>query len=97
MSRALGPAGSCNCTERAVQLRRRDPAPSLRSAPVSSRSVAADELLSVLVDRRGGGLRGRSLSLSWADVRTRALEMLHGLRAAGIDAGSAIAFTGRLR
>ena len=71
--------------------------PSLRSAAVSSRSVAADELLSLLADRRGGGVRGRALTLSWVDVRTRALEMLHGLRAAGIDAGGAIAFTGRLR
>jgi len=80
-----------------VHLQRRDPPPSLRSAAVSSRSVAADELLATLVDRRGGGVRGRSVSLSWADVRTRALEMLHGLRAAGIDAGSAVAFAGRLR
>jgi hypothetical protein len=64
---------------------------------VGSRSVAADELLTLLADRRGGGVRGRSLSLSWVDVRTRALEMLHGLRAAGLAAGEAITFAGRLR
>jgi hypothetical protein len=80
-----------------VQLDDRQPPPSLRSAAVGSRSVAADELLTLLVDRRGGGVRGRSQSLTWVDVRTRALEMLHGLRAAGIAAGEAITFAGRLR
>jgi hypothetical protein len=70
---------------------------SLRSAAVTSRSVAADELLAMLVDRRGGGVRGRSVSLSWSDVRTRALEMLHALRAAGTEAGAVVAFPGRLR
>jgi len=51
----------------------------------------------MLADRRSGGVRGRSVSLSWSDVRARALEMLHALRAADVDAGAAVAFTGRLR
>jgi hypothetical protein len=64
---------------------------------VSERSVWADELLALLAERRVSGVRGRSLSLSWRDVRTRSLEMLYGLRASDVESGGSVAFAGRLR
>jgi hypothetical protein len=70
---------------------------SLRSRAVSGGSVPADELLALLAGRRGTGVRSRSLALPWHDVRTRALEMLYGLRASGLAVGAAVAFPGRLR
>jgi hypothetical protein len=64
---------------------------------VTERSVWADELLALLAERRMSGVRGRSLSLSWRDVRTRSLEMLYGLRASDVEPGGCVAFAGRLR
>ena len=64
---------------------------------MTSGSVPADELLALLAERRGTGVRSRKLSLSWHDVRTRSLEMLYGLRASDLAAGAAVAFPGRLR
>jgi hypothetical protein len=70
---------------------------SLRSAAVNGAPVPADELLELLADRRGTGLRSRALALSWHDVRTRSLEMLYGLHASEVPVGAAVAFPGRLR
>jgi hypothetical protein len=64
---------------------------------VSGASVPADELLALLADRRGAGVRSRASSLSWHDVRSRALEVLYGLHASGVEAGAGVAFPGRVR
>jgi hypothetical protein len=64
---------------------------------VNAAPIPADELLELLADRRGAGVRSRAVALSWHDVRTRSLEMLYGLHASEVAAGAAVAFPGRLR
>ncbi len=76
---------------------RPSPPRSLRSAAATGSPIPADDLLALLLERRGSGLRSRSLTLSWHDVRTRSVEMLQGLRAAGIAADVSVSFPGRLR
>jgi hypothetical protein len=90
--RPIAPIAPCNWKSTTAP-----PARSLRSGAVGERSVWADELLALLAERRMSGVRGRSLSLSWRDVRTRSLEMLYGLRASHVEPGGSVAFPGRLR
>lgn len=59
--------------------------------------IPAVDLLALLEGRRASGMRSRSLSLSWHDVRTRSVEMLQALQAADVGDGATIAFPGRLR
>jgi hypothetical protein len=64
---------------------------------VTGSPIPADALLALLDGRRASGLRSRSLSLSWHDVRTRSVEMLQGLHAAEIATTATVSFPGRLR
>ena len=73
------------------------PPRSPRSGTAQGDPITADALLALLAGRRASGLRSRSLSLSWHDVRTRAIELLQGLNAAGIPVGATVSFPGRLR
>ena len=59
--------------------------------------IPADDLLALIEGRRASGLRSRSSSLSWHDARTRSIEMLQGLHAAGIGPPATVSLPGRLR
>lgn len=90
---------SCTCTMQSVHLDASHPSPprSLRSGAVPGDLIPAVDLLALLEGRLASGLRSRSLSLSWHDVRTRSVEMLQGLQAAEVGDGGTVAFPGRLR